>query len=126
MLVIIVCIVVAVIFSIIAIFGREKTIGFIVFPILALTVMVCEALDIYIHKSNMKAEMARIEVEERYNILSMGIRENPENYLIMANDIIEYNAEVKKGQFRLQNAWTKDFEYEFWNEMPLIEINATN
>lgn len=125
MLIIAICVVVAIIFSIIAISGREKMIGFIAFPIVALTVMGCEALNIYIHKSNMKAEMARIEVEERYNILSKGIKENPENYLIMADDIIEYNTEVKKGQYRLQNVWTKDFEYEFWKEMPLIEIESS-
>ena len=65
---------------------------------------------------------AKIEIEETYNTLNYIFESDKNNYIVLSKEISEYNASVKQGRELLNNFWLKDYQYKFWNDMPLIEL----
>lgn len=65
---------------------------------------------------------AKIEIEETYNTLNYILKSDKNNYIVLSKEISEYNTSVKQGRKLLNNFWFKDYQYKFWNDMPLINL----
>lgn len=64
----------------------------------------------------------KIELEETYTTLDCLLKSDKNNCIVLSKEISEYNTSVKQGRELLNNFWFKDYQYKFWNEMPLIEL----
>ena len=64
----------------------------------------------------------KIELEETYTTLDYMLKSDKNNCIVLSKEISEYNATVKLGRELLNNFWFKDYQYKFWNDMPLIEL----
>lgn len=64
----------------------------------------------------------KIKLEETYTTLNYMLKSDKNNCIVLSKEISEYNASIKQGREMLNNFWFKDYQYEFWNEMPLIEL----
>ncbi len=64
----------------------------------------------------------KIELEETYTTLDCMLKSDKNNCIVLSKEISEYNASVKQGRELLNNFWLKDYQYKFWNEMPLIDL----
>lgn len=63
-----------------------------------------------------------IEYQQKYITLSEGVKRDS-GYLLLASDISDYNADVIKGRRALESFWFKDFTYDFWYDLELIDIH---
>ena len=63
----------------------------------------------------------RIDVETRYSSLTYALTLDESKRALLAGDIAAYNSEVLQGRSKLHNIWLRDYQYPFWDEMPLIE-----
>ncbi len=64
----------------------------------------------------------KIKLEETYTTLNYMLKSDKNNYIVLSKEISEYNASVKQGREKLNSFWLKDYQYKFWNEMPLIDL----
>lgn len=64
----------------------------------------------------------KIELEETYTTLDCLLKSDKNNCIVLSKEISEYNTTVKQGRELLNNFWFKDYQYKFWNDMPLIEL----
>lgn len=64
----------------------------------------------------------KIKLEETYTTLDYMLKSDKNNCIVLSKEISEYNASVKQGREMLNNFWFKDYQYKFWNDMPLIEL----
>ena len=64
----------------------------------------------------------KIELEETYTTLDCLLKSDKNNCIVLSKEISEYNTTVKQGRELLNNFWFKDYQYEFWNDIPLIEL----
>lgn len=64
----------------------------------------------------------KIEIEEKYITLDYMLKSDKNNYIVLSKEISEYNASVKQGREMLNSFWFKDYQYKFWNDMPLINL----
>lgn len=63
----------------------------------------------------------RIDVETRYSSLTYALTLDESKRALLAGDIAAYNSEVLQGRSKLHNIWLCDYQYPFWDEMPLIK-----
>lgn len=64
----------------------------------------------------------KIKLEETYTTLDYMLKSDKNNCIVLSKEISEYNASVKQGREMLNNFWFKDYQYKFWNDMSLIEL----
>lgn len=64
----------------------------------------------------------KIKLEETYTTLDYMLKSDKNNCIVLSKEISEYNASVKQGRELSNNFWLKDYQYKFWNEMPLIDL----
>ena len=64
----------------------------------------------------------KIELEETYTTLDYMLKSDKNNYIVLSKEISEYNASVKRGREMLNSFWFKDYQYKFWNDMLLINL----
>ena len=62
-----------------------------------------------------------IEYQQKYITLSEGVKRDS-GYLLLASDISNYNTDVIKGRRALESFWFKDFTYDFWYDLELIDV----
>lgn len=88
---------------------------FLVFGILSFAGLITANLPLFeLHE--------KIELEETYTTLDCLLKSDKNNCIVLSKEISEYNATVKLGRELLNNFWFKDYQYKFWNDMPLIEL----
>lgn len=69
-------------------------------------------------------EQKKLEYDVRYEtiicVIDDGCRYNTTEELV--NMIAEYNRDVLKGRETMKNLWFKDFDYDFYEDLEVIEI----
>lgn len=64
----------------------------------------------------------KIKLEETYTTLNYMLKSDKNNCIVFSKEISEYNASVKQGREMSNSFWFKDYQYKFWNDMPLINL----
>ena len=67
-------------------------------------------------------EQRKIEFEQRYQSIMFCIEHENFGTTSLASDIAEYNSEVLKGRMDQNSAWFSVITYDFYEELPLIEL----
>ena len=73
------------------------------------------------HKIPSSVKNKRIDLETRYSSLTYALKQDDSKSALLAGDIAAYNSEVLRGRSNLHNIWLRDYQYPFWDEIPLIE-----
>ena len=100
---------------------KESVTALIVF-LLSLAVGIVSLVGLITTKLPILELQEKIELEETYTTLDYMLKSDKNNCIVLSKEISEYNASVKQGRELLNNFWFKDYQYKFWNEMPLIEL----
>lgn len=67
-------------------------------------------------------EQKKIEFEQRYQSIMFCIEHEKIGTTSLASDIAEYNSEVLKGRMDQNSAWFSVITHDFYEELPIIEI----
>ena len=67
-------------------------------------------------------EQGKIDFEQRYQAIMFCIEHENFGTTSLASDIAEYNSEVLRGRMDQNSAWFSVITYDFYEELPLIEI----
>ena len=67
-------------------------------------------------------ERKRMEFEQKYQSIMFCIEHEKIGTTSLASDISEYNSEVIRGRMDQNSAWFSVITYDFYEELPLIEI----
>lgn len=100
---------------------KESVTALIVF-LLSLAVGIVSLVGLITANLPVAELQAKTEVEETYNTLNYILKSDKNNYIVLSKEISEYNTSVKQGRELLNNFWFKDYQYKFWNDMPLINL----
>lgn len=100
---------------------KESIVAFVSF-VLSLVLGVLSLAGLITAKLPILELQEKIELEETYTTLDYMLKSDKNNCIVLSKEISEYNASVKQGRELLNNFWLKDYQYKFWNEMPLIEL----
>ena len=77
--------------------------------------------------SDLYAEKEKVAVLEKHAVLSAAVNDGSSfdgTAVYLASEIAEYNAKIKTKQMYAESPWTNWFCFDFWHEMPLIEIES--
>lgn len=65
----------------------------------------------------------RAEFDARYQALTYAVTQDSAKSVVLAEDIADYNADVRKGR-NLMHSMLSCTTYTFWDEVPLIEYGG--
>lgn len=69
-------------------------------------------------------ESSKIKYEQQYKALTAAIEKNEQNLILLADDIAEYNSGIINGRRAMNDFWLKDFNYDFYEDLPLIDLES--
>lgn len=67
-------------------------------------------------------ERKRIDFEQKYQSIMFCIEHEKIGTTSLASDISEYNSEILRGRMDQNSAWFSVITYDFYDDLPLIEI----
>jgi|GEM_PF-4060175 len=85
--------------------------------------IVCAVL-VVIVKIDYNRETAFINAREKYSAIMMTLKQDDQNVLLLAGEIAEYNAYVLNGRRAMRNPWICDFDFDFYEDLPLVEVGG--
>lgn len=62
--------------------------------------------------------------EHQYNSIMYAFDANPNNMIILADDVADYNSEVLKGRLLQDSVWLGILNYDFYYDLPIIELDT--
>ena len=68
----------------------------------------------------------RLDYEQRYQTITDVIRRDEKNSIVIAGEIADYNAEIMQGRNNMHDPWIGIMQYQFWDDLPLIEYEEPN
>ena len=74
----------------------------------------------------LEAKNERLAYEQRYQTITDVITRDEKNSIVIAGEIADYNAEVMQGRNKMHDPWIGIMQYQFWDELPLIEYNNSS
>lgn len=101
---------------------KKESITALMFFFLSLTFGILSLVGLIITAMPVFELKEKIKLEETYTTLDYMLKSDKNNCIVLSKEISEYNASVKQGRELLNNFWLKDYQYKFWNEMPLIDL----
>ena len=60
--------------------------------------------------------------EQRYSALEYAIKTNPDNVMTLTSEISDYNSEILNGRLKQDSIWFGILEYDFYHDLPLIQL----
>lgn len=69
---------------------------------------------------------SRLKYEQRYQTITDVIQRDEKNSIVIAGEIADYNAEVMQGRNKMHDPWIGIMQYQFWDELPLIEYSNSS
>jgi len=67
-----------------------------------------------------------IEYEQKYITITQAINTDVSNIIILADQIAEYNSDILKGRMMQDSKYFNVLNYDFYYDLPLIELNGVN
>lgn len=67
-----------------------------------------------------------MKYQQRYNSISYVINNYTSNVISLTEEISEYNSDVLKGRMWQDSFWLSALEYDFYYDLPLIELGELN
>lgn len=67
-----------------------------------------------------------MKYEQRYNSISYVINNYTSNVISLTEEISKYNSDVLKGRMWQDSFWLSALEYDFYYDLPLIELGELN
>lgn len=64
-----------------------------------------------------------LEYKQTYITITQTINTDVNNTIILADKITEYNSDILKGRMMQDSIWFSALEYDFYYDLPLIELN---
>ena len=95
--------------------------GVIVCAIVLVMFVICIAVNIPYFK---KVEL--MKYQQRYNSISYVINNYTSNVISLTEEISEYNSDVLKGRMWQDSFWLRCLGYDFYYDLPLIELGELN
>ncbi|MBR5089239.1 MAG: hypothetical protein IK093_07420 [Ruminiclostridium sp.] len=62
---------------------------------------------------------------EQYKALMYAIEKNDNGTVLIADDIARYNSEIINGRIAMKDDIRKDFNFDFYEDLPLIELEES-
>lgn len=80
---------------------------------------------IYVHIP-LSVKCARAEYEQRYNSINYVLNNytGTRNIVSLTEEISDYNSEVITGRMVMDNFWLRTLDYDFYYDLPLIELEV--
>lgn len=91
-------------------------IGFCVSIILVFCIVV-------IHRNSYCTSVEKAKLQVTYDTYMNALQTDKNNYILMADKISEYNRQIIEGRMGTNNIWVKDFYYDIYENMPLIQYD---
>ena len=66
-----------------------------------------------------------IEYKQKYISITQAINTDVSNTIILADQIAKYNSDVLKGRMMQDSVWFNWLDYDFYYDLPLIELNGS-
>lgn len=87
--------------------------------------LVALILGIYVHIP-LSVKGARAKYEQRYNSINYVLNNytGTRNIVSLTEEISDYNSEVITGRMIMDSFWLKELDYNFYYELPLIELEV--
>ena len=126
-IVIMICIIV--LLSIVAYIGLNndlfETLGMICVGLVVVTsiIMFCMVIECVAVHIPIVRKQKLAEYEQTYSAISQMINNNDNAVITLSSQIAEYNADVLKGRMMQDNILVSCLDYDFYYDLPLIELN---
>lgn len=114
--------------SILLYIGFEEDLWVLILP--SLTVLVCAGVAFVIvacmtigTHNEWITEQDKIAYIEKRKTIMYFLETQPENSMLLVDDIAEYNKAIMQGRRNNANLWFNWETYDFWDELEPIELN---
>ena len=78
----------------------------------------------YIYVNNEDIKSAKlIAYQQRYAAINYAMNNDSLNIVLLTDEISKYNSDVLLGRIRQSNKWICIFDYDFYNDLELIELD---
>ncbi len=131
MLIIIICIVLLGVLVIIGVGGtkgiEEDNGHLLVIPItvgvgvVVFSVLVYAVSLFVIHHTDYYYDSAKAELQAKHDVIVSALDKSDPYCILLSDSIAEYNAEVMRGRRAMDEIWFRDFDFDFYYELELIE-----
>lgn len=64
------------------------------------------------------------KLNERYKTIVYACNSGKNNIVSLTGDIAEYNSEILNGRMAMDNIWFSLYNYDFYYDLPLIELEV--
>lgn len=72
--------------------------------------------------SDYLSKVEKIKYEEQYREITEHLEKDEKSCFFLEHEISEYNSAVRDGRHRNDSMWIGWYEYDFWDELQLIDV----
>ena len=98
-------------------------IGSISFILVAFALFFSITALIVVHLPNGR-EKELCKYQQRYEVITYALQDDSSYVAVLVDDIVDYNSDVLNGGREQDNFWLGAFEYDFYYDLDLIELEG--